>query len=475
MLYSPHEKQKDIHRSKARFKVLNWGRRTGKSTLAVNYAVYEALQKYAAMVKAGTLIEAPLNYFVIAPTYRQAKAIYWNDIIKARIPRDIVANYNEAELTVTIPHHNTADGEPIVTKNAEELPAIVISLKGSDNEDSLRGVKLAGVVLDEYAFMKPHVWSKIIRPALSDERGWGLFISTPNGFNHFYTLAEEAQGFVLDIKGNWTQKWADGRPNWFYSKATIFDNPYISRDEIEEIKADEYAKDPDGTTWHQEYLAEFKQMAGLVYKDFDRKIHLVKPEQIPDDGTRLIGLDFGFESPLAAVFVLIDYDQNWWVYDLVYQRRLTTDVAIETLRSKMTGQFFTNIIGDSAAKQEMENFRARHFPIRPASKGSTAKGESIRAGIRLLAERLRPVEQADGKLRPKLFIREDLKPLILEFETYHYPEDEQGAMLQRDIPVKENDHALDALRYLALAHIEHRKPRIKKERQWDPVTGRSLS
>lgn len=474
MLYSPHPRQLEVHQADARYKVLNWGRRTGKSTLAVNYAVWEALKKYADMVKNGEKIEAPLNYFIVAPTYRQAKTIYWNDIIKARIPREIVASYNEAELTITIPHHNTDFGEPNVTANAEELPAITISLKGSDNEDSLRGVKLAGVVLDEYAFMKPNVYDKIIRPALSDHRGWVLFISTPNGYNHFYELAEYAQGYEIDHLGNWVKK-HDGRPGWYYSKATVYDNPHISREEIDEIKESELSKDPDGTTWHQEYLAEFKQMAGLVFKEFDRNKHLVKPEQIPTEGTRMIGIDFGYSSPLAAVFVLIDHDQNWWVYDLIYQSRMVTTEAIARLRDKMTGQFFTAIIGDSAAKQEIENYKALHFPIRGSEKGSSRTGSSIKAGIGLIAQKLKPQPTYDGSLKPKLFIREDLKPLILEFEKYAYPQSEEGTMVNKGIPVDDHNHGIDALRYLMLSRTEHRKPFVRKQRRYDPVTGRALS
>lgn len=465
MLYSPHAKQLEVHQSPARYKVLNWGRRTGKSTLAVNYAVWEALKKYESMVKNGERIEAPLNYFIVAPTYRQAKTIYWNDIIKARIPREIVADYNEAELTITIPHHNTDYGEPDVSPNAEALPAITISLKGSDNEDSLRGVKIAGVVLDEYAFMKPQVWSKIIRPALSDWRGWALFISTPNGFNHFYELSEYAQGYEMDNLGNWKKK-TDSRDNWFYSKATIYDNPHISREEIDEIKEAELGKDPDGTTWHQEYLAEFKQMAGLVFKEFDRNRNLVKPEEVPTEGTRMIGIDFGYSSPFAAVFVLVDYDQNWWVYDLIYQTRMVTTEAINRLRDKMTGQYFTAIIGDSAAKQEIENFKAMHFPIRSAQKASTRTNSSIKGGIRMIAEKLRPQPQMDGSLRPKLFIREDLKPMILEFEKYCYPNAEEGTMVNRDLPVDDNNHAIDALRYLFLSRQENVKPYERKEKNW---------
>lgn len=459
MLYAPHKKQQQIHDSKVRYQVLNWGRRSGKSTLAVNYIVWEALKKYEKFVKDGKEIKSPFNYFIVAPTYRQAKTIFWNDIVKTQIPREIVAKTNEAELELYIPHHVTDYGTPKIHPNAKDLPAIVISLKGAENEDSLRGVRLSGIVLDEYAFMKPHVFDKILRPALADERGWAIFISTPNGYNHFYSLKEHAE----------TSK------NWFYSHATIYDNPHIPREEIEEIKADELKKDPDGNTWHQEYMADFRQMKGLVFKNFDRKKHLVKPEAIPMEGTNIIGIDFGYENPFAAVFVRIDYDNTWWVYDLIYQRHMVTSEAITRLRDKMRGTYFTTIVGDSASKQEIENFKALNFPIRGVVKSGSGRGDSIRAGIRLIAEKLKPQLSVDGTLKPRLFIREDLKPLILEFEKYHYPEEAEGQIVRKDIPEDEYNHAIDALRYAMMTHTEHRLPYKKKERQYDQFTGRVIS
>ena len=67
-----------------------------------------------------------------------------------------------------------------------------ISLKGADRPETMRGVSLKFLVLDEYADMKPDVWELILRPALTDLKGDALFIGTPMGRNHFYELYKQA-------------------------------------------------------------------------------------------------------------------------------------------------------------------------------------------------------------------------------------------------------------------------------------------
>ena len=69
-----------------------------------------------------------------------------------------------------------------------------ITLFGADNPDALRGLYLDGVVFDEYAQMRPRIWSEVVRPALADRHGWATFIGTPMGHNHFYDLYQQAQG-----------------------------------------------------------------------------------------------------------------------------------------------------------------------------------------------------------------------------------------------------------------------------------------
>lgn len=114
------------------------------------------------------------RYGYVAPQYGQAKRVAWDflkhytDVIPGR-------QWNEAELRCDLPNGSR------------------IQLYGADNPDSLRGVYLDGVVLDEYAQMKPSVWGEVIRPALSDRQGWAIFIGTPKGKNGFWELYRRAQ------------------------------------------------------------------------------------------------------------------------------------------------------------------------------------------------------------------------------------------------------------------------------------------
>lgn len=412
--YKPHTKQKEVHNDPSRFKVLNWGRRTGKSTLAIHETFKRAIMDRG-------------RYWIISPTYKQSKNIYWRSLINQLPLEDI--KRNETELIMTLPNGS------------------LIELKGADQPDSLRGAGIEGVILDEYAFMKPDVWEEIIRPMLLDSRGWAIFISTPNGFNHFYELSEVAKN----------------KKNWEYFHATTYDNPYI---DAEELDIEKEHTDPD--TFAQEYLGEFKKVKGLVYAGFDRDIHVVKPDQVPTSGTKYVGIDFGFTNPTAMLFAIVDYDNNWYIYDEVYQSGMTTDQAVNAYKHKTASQSFSGTVGDSAAAQEIANWKSMGVHINPVTK----KSDSIQAGIQLIQDRL--VVQPNNK--PKLFISEACKNLIWELETYRYDERKENHN-EPEQPIKENDHAVDTLRYLMLEYAipEPRKQRVQPKRHYDPHTGRLLS
>jgi hypothetical protein len=90
-----------------------------------------------------------------------------------------------------------AVAEPLLAKppNESELRVDLINgsmirLYGADNPDALRGPYLDGVVLDEFADMKPEVWNEVVRPMLADRQGWATFIGTPKGKNEFWRLYE---------------------------------------------------------------------------------------------------------------------------------------------------------------------------------------------------------------------------------------------------------------------------------------------
>lgn len=166
--YIPRPLQLLLHRAFKRFNVVVCHRRFGKTHLALNEIIDKAFRNQ---------LKNP-QYAYIAPTYGQAKRIAW-DLLKdylKDIPGVII---NEADLRIDIPRPATKD-------------RIRIILLGAENPGSVRGIYLDGAVFDEYAEMNPEIWSSVVRPLLSDRKGWALFIGTPKGANHFYEIYKAA-------------------------------------------------------------------------------------------------------------------------------------------------------------------------------------------------------------------------------------------------------------------------------------------
>lgn len=442
LLPNPHKKQAEFLSDTHRYKVLNWGRRTGKSVAVWEKVVLEG------MLRQGT-------YYIIAPTYKQAKSIYWRDICKTY--KGDFMTFNEQELAVTFDHLSGMEIETtagkIIVNHDPDLPPTRIELKGADNPDSLRGTGICGVVMDEYAFMNDgkYLYDTIVRPALADRNGWAVFISTPNGVqNHFYDLIQSAK---LDPE------------RYFFSHATALDNPYFTNTEFEEARH-EYEKEGKLDQFNQEWMAEFVNPSQLVYGDFDYDTHVfTNLDLVPREGTLNLSIDFGMTDPTAALFIRIDYDGNWWIYDEFYKSDIKPDQLVEILRDKMGYDRYTRIIGDSRGKFEMEFLRSRHFRITKSKKGA----DSIYAGIKEVRALL-AVREGTGK--PKLFVHASCKNTIKEFQRYSFELASDGTIL--NTPEDDYNHAMDALRYMALDKAKPIK-KEKRKREYDPDTGRALN
>lgn len=458
----PHAKQREMMRSPARFKALVWGRRSGKSLGIALYTMLKALEK-------------PGNYYIIAPTYTQAKSIYWNDIIKILIPGAIINDTNESELFIEFqPLHYKLETEAILGYNIDSdhrkapTPSRIY-LKGANNPDSLRGVSLAGAVLDEFAFFQyaNDTWRKIIRPALADQQGWAIFSSTPDGVhNSFFDIVEAAKQVMSESND------PENNRRWFYSHATMLDNTAIPHrvQEWNDTKA-EYIREGKIDEWVQEWEAKFTTPSSLVYNEFDDEIHVINPNLIPRDNvTFAIGMDFGLKDPFAAVFVAIDKDDNWYIYDEIYLPDLPVDKIASVLHQKMGDQYFTRIIGDSAGATEIASLRSKALGenrvwVTPAKKGK----DSIRGGIRQVKTKLY-VREHTGK--PKIFVGRNCKATIKEFQSYKRLRDAWGEV--SETPEDKNNHLMDALRYLVLDQMSGAKPIPKAKKVYDS-SGRLIS
>ncbi len=152
--------QKAVWADKTRFKVIAAGRRCGKSRYAAYRLIVEALGSDKGHV------------FYVAQTQGQARDVMWSVLCEIGRPVIKTAHINNLQITL--------------------INGATISLKGSDRPDTMRGVSLKFVVLDEYAGMKPTVWEEVLRPALADQKGSAVFIGTPTGRNHFWELFQYA-------------------------------------------------------------------------------------------------------------------------------------------------------------------------------------------------------------------------------------------------------------------------------------------
>jgi len=161
--YKPREHQLEVHKDLKRFNVLVCHRRFGKTVLCINEMLKKAMQN---------TLSRP-RYYYLAPTYSMAKRTAW-DYVKEYTSVLPDVQYHETELRCDLPN------------------GARIQLLGCERPDSLRGLYIDGVILDEVAQMPPRLWTEIIRPALSDREGWMIAIGTPQGHNSFHQLYDHA-------------------------------------------------------------------------------------------------------------------------------------------------------------------------------------------------------------------------------------------------------------------------------------------
>lgn len=400
MLLTPAQTQiaSDTHR----FRVVNCGRRFGKTTLAIDQI--KACAGYR---------ESRIAY--IAPTFQQARDIAWEEL--KRDCKNAAIAINESRLEIRLANQFGTES--------------LIILRGWESIETLRGQLFDLIVLDEVASMRNfwRSWEEVVRPTLTDRRGEALFISTPKGFNHFYDL------FNLEAVDD------DFKSFHF----TSYDNPFIPADEIDKAKSQ-----LTDTRFCQEYLADFRKTEGLVYKDFNRDRHVT--EQFPTMVVETIsGVDFGHVHPAAVLTLKRDYDGVYWLTDEWYRSGQTEDQIVDYV----TGARFNKVYPDPENASAIEAMRRKGVNVREVNKG---KG-SVISGISKVQELLK---------QNRLLIHKSCINTIQEFETYSYPDGPQPS----ELPLKENDDAMDALRYALMSEMDmptSLAPRVHYSEQRRPL------
>tara|TARA_R110002020_G_scaffold150501_4_gene327317 strand:+ start:5015 stop:6406 length:1392 start_codon:yes stop_codon:yes gene_type:complete len=258
------------------------------------------------------------------------------------------------------------------------------------------------------------------RMRLVDRRGWCLITMTP-----LRGLTWVWERFVNDVEPG-------SRCEWIYGA----DNPYVPSDELEALLRSygphEKAARAQG---------RFTSMEGLVYP-FDRATHVVEAFDPPEEWPRYAGLDFGTRNPFAYVLGAVDpSDDTLHIYRCHYQREWTLRQHAEAIHeiNDVDPEWIVADCEDRGSRLSLS--REHDIVTVPSKKG---KG-SVRAGINRVCERL----AADVNGRPHLVVHDNAstRPLIREFESYRW-DSKKTKRDQPDMPLKKDDHAMDAVRYL---------------------------
>jgi len=395
---------------------------SGKTYFAVNHTWLSA------MIHQG-------RYFIVFSTYKQAHDVVWRQYLSL-IPKALIKKTNEQNLSIELNYVNGSvkmpDGSIIQVEHDQTKPNSVIQLLGSDQADSHRGFKADGIVFDEYGDQAADNFKLVYEPMFTTTDGWAIFLGTPRGFNHFYDLIQYARD--------------DER--WYYLEATWRDSPYVKKEFISEVRR-EAEKRNMLSGFMQEYELEFRSVQGAVYPVFNRNIHVIKPAEIPENLTYYGAIDFGWHT-LAFLLLGVDKDQTWYVVDEVYGKEETLDNVIPRIKNVIGDKRIVLMVADSANRDAIE-VMGREFPVVGVNKANDTKGYQL--GIGLVTEKLKPKEQLIGKPKPSLYLSSVCKNLLFELESYKFPE-EKANRNPADVPVKENDHGPDAIRYLFL-HLKH--------------------
>lgn len=290
-----------------------------------------------------------------------------------------------------------------------------IIFRTGDNPDRLRGPNMTWAWLDEAAMQKPGVWDIILgRLRVGKPSAW--ITGTPAGYNWVH------------------QRWTAGDEQYQLINASTADNTYLPAEYIADLEAS-YS----GEFAAQELRGQFVAFEGLIYTEFDRGLH-VRDFEVGEGWQRIRSIDFGYTNPFVCLWGAVDHDGRLYVWDEHYRRRALMSEHAEAIRAR--GPVDLSVADHDA--QDVAELREHDIDSSRAKK-------DVMLGIQKVKARFEP--QADGK--PRLFIHGRCVNLLKEIGAYRWREN-----AAKEEPVKENDHAMDALRYMVMALDGGSAPRI---------------
>ena len=391
--YKPRPLQKAIHKSLKRWNVLVCHRRFGKSVMSVNQLIHSALSFKG---KNG-------RFAYLAPTYTQGKTIAW-DYLKEFSQPVPGTKANESELRVDFPNGSR------------------VRIFGCDRPDALRGIYLDGVVLDEYAQMPASLFGEVVRPSLSDRKGYAIWIGTPQGKNAFYDLYRQA----------------DGRSEWFTAMYKASDTGILDKDELKDAQSimtsDEY---------EQEYECSWQaSIKGAYYAKWMNEA---------DKEGRITSVPY---DPALAVHTAWDLGVGdataIWFFQ-AYGRELR---IIDYYEASGEGLPYYAKILQERGYVYGDHYAPHDIAVRELGSGRSRKEIALNLGIRFQVVAKQSIDDGIEAVRsvlPRCYFDEKKARQGLDSLLHYHKEFDQKRGEFKNRPYHDwSSHASDAFRYLAV-------------------------
>lgn len=392
--YKPREHQKEVHKKLKRFNVLVCHRRFGKTVLCINELLKRCMT---------ATLPRP-RYYYLAPTYSMAKRTAW-DYLKHYT--EVIPNttYHETELRCDLPNGGR------------------IQLLGCERPDSLRGLYIDGVILDEVSQMPPRLWTEVIRPALSDRNGWMIAIGTPQGHNAFFDLYDHA----LHQK------------DWYAETFKASETDIISELELNEAKA----LMPE-EIYEAEFECSFDSAAiGSIYaKGITKAEEEGRITKIPYDQSIKVStfFDLGFADKTSIWFV---------------QQKGSAFHIIDYFEDSGEGlEYYAQILDDKKYIYDT-HFLPHDANVRELGTGVSRLETAQSLGMRTSIVPKLPIEDGINAVRMILsrcwFDHEKCKHGLDALRQYRWATSEKGEIKNK--PVHDwTSHAADSFRYFAVGN-----------------------
>lgn len=341
---------------------------------------------------------------------------------------------------------------------------------GLDSPDKLDSLNLSGASIDESSQTTEEAMLKL-QGRIRNPKGLRkmFFAGNPRGHNYIYQYFVKQDQFktFTDPVTNKMITAESQKQQYHLVVAPSTENKHLPPGYIAQMMAS-YSQE----RIQRDIMGSFDVFEGMVYTEFSRAMHVIRPFDIPADWTRVIGCDHGYSNPAAWVYAAIDYDGNMYVYREYYQReKLIAEISKENLQlmgynpvTKVFKEEISMAIFDPSITAQRNERNGAKYSDRdiylenlPNSFPMVLGNNDVNAGIDKMKSYLKPNEKT-GK--PRLYFFDTCPETIAEVSQYQWEElspGQQGRTNEKEKPRKYNDHAVDALRYLIMSRPDEPK------------------